>query len=295
MTQIDKAVAARRPAANRWNATDLGLIAVFAALVAGSALIAAVPGGRTGSPHHPADARGDAHRTGPRPRPGVRRRRSLRAPGTRRAADLQRRTQRARRPGRPLGGLHHWLPPRRDGGGLADRRRAPPHGGPSRQAPRGPAFAAAMVSSIIFVHGLGILGMMVNAKLDLAKAFLADLVLLPGRCDQERPGRDHRAGPAQGIPGPADPPDPDRGRTGRPAATAPRWITGREHHRWTGWRCGWRSTAAPHRRPCSLSCRWSSPSSGSASSAPTAPASPPCSGCSTDSWRPAAATVTVDG
>ena len=41
-------------------------------------------------------------------------------------------------------------------------------------------FAAAMVSSIIFVHGLGILGMMVNAKLDFSKAFLADLVFYPG-------------------------------------------------------------------------------------------------------------------
>ena len=41
-------------------------------------------------------------------------------------------------------------------------------------------FAAAMVSSIIFIHGLGILGMMVNAKLDFSKAFLADLVFYPG-------------------------------------------------------------------------------------------------------------------
>ncbi|HSL37554.1 MAG TPA: biotin transporter BioY, partial [Arthrobacter sp.] len=35
---------------NRWNATDLGLIAVFAALVAGSALIAAIPVAGMGVP-----------------------------------------------------------------------------------------------------------------------------------------------------------------------------------------------------------------------------------------------------
>ena len=37
-------------ARNRWNATDLGLIAVFAALVAGSALVAAIPVGGLGVP-----------------------------------------------------------------------------------------------------------------------------------------------------------------------------------------------------------------------------------------------------
>ncbi len=41
-------------------------------------------------------------------------------------------------------------------------------------------FAAAMVVSIVLVHGLGVLGMMVNGKLDLGKAFLADLVYYPG-------------------------------------------------------------------------------------------------------------------
>lgn len=41
-------------------------------------------------------------------------------------------------------------------------------------------FAAAMASSIVIVHGLGILGMMVNAKLDFGKALLADLPFLPG-------------------------------------------------------------------------------------------------------------------
>jgi biotin transport system substrate-specific component len=37
-----------------------------------------------------------------------------------------------------------------------------------------------MVSSIVFVHGLGVLGMMVNARLDFSKAFLADLAFYPG-------------------------------------------------------------------------------------------------------------------
>ena len=37
-----------------------------------------------------------------------------------------------------------------------------------------------MVSSIIFVHTLGVLGMMVNAKLSLSAAFLADLPFYPG-------------------------------------------------------------------------------------------------------------------
>ncbi|MEV7662400.1 biotin transporter BioY [Paenarthrobacter sp. NPDC089316] len=41
-------------------------------------------------------------------------------------------------------------------------------------------FAATMVSSIVIVHGLGILGMMANAKLDFGKALLADLPFLPG-------------------------------------------------------------------------------------------------------------------
>ena len=51
MTQTDGSAAAT-PALrrNRWNATDLGLIAVFAALVAGSALIAAIPVGGMGVP-----------------------------------------------------------------------------------------------------------------------------------------------------------------------------------------------------------------------------------------------------
>jgi biotin transport system substrate-specific component len=41
-------------------------------------------------------------------------------------------------------------------------------------------FVAAMVPSIVVVHGLGVLGMMVHAKLELSKAFLADLAYYPG-------------------------------------------------------------------------------------------------------------------
>jgi len=41
-------------------------------------------------------------------------------------------------------------------------------------------FAATMASSIVVIHGLGVLGMMANAKLDFGKAVLADLPFLPG-------------------------------------------------------------------------------------------------------------------
>ena len=51
MTQTDHPATARTPRRRgRWNATDLGLIAVFAALVAASALIAAIPVGGLGVP-----------------------------------------------------------------------------------------------------------------------------------------------------------------------------------------------------------------------------------------------------
>ncbi|HET8596041.1 MAG TPA: biotin transporter BioY [Intrasporangium sp.] len=41
-------------------------------------------------------------------------------------------------------------------------------------------FVSAMLTSIVVVHGLGILGMVVNADLSLADAFKADLVFYPG-------------------------------------------------------------------------------------------------------------------
>ena len=93
--------------------------------------------GRTRRPHHPADPGRHADRPGPGASAGLRRRRAVRSPGPRRAADLQRRAQRTRHPGRSLGGLHRRLRVRRHGRGLADRRRPPPHRGASRQAPCG--------------------------------------------------------------------------------------------------------------------------------------------------------------
>lgn len=41
-------------------------------------------------------------------------------------------------------------------------------------------FVATMISSVVIIHGLGVLGMMVNAKLDFSKAVLADLPFYPG-------------------------------------------------------------------------------------------------------------------
>ncbi|MFJ4207716.1 biotin transporter BioY [Paenarthrobacter sp. NPDC089675] len=41
-------------------------------------------------------------------------------------------------------------------------------------------FAATMAASIVIIHGLGVLGMMVNGKLDFTKAFIADLPYYPG-------------------------------------------------------------------------------------------------------------------
>lgn len=46
---------------------------------------------------------------------------------------------------------------------------------------RGPwLFAAGLAGSVVFIHPLGILGMMLTAKLDLPAAFAADLVFWPG-------------------------------------------------------------------------------------------------------------------
>ena len=37
-----------------------------------------------------------------------------------------------------------------------------------------------MISSIVLIHGLGVLGMVLNAKMDFSQAFLADLAFYPG-------------------------------------------------------------------------------------------------------------------
>jgi biotin transport system substrate-specific component len=170
-------VPARR---NRWNATDLGLIAVFAALVAGSALIAAIPVGGLGVPITLQTLA--VMLTGLALGPG----RAFAAVGLYVLLGLA---------GLPIfsGG--------RSGLGVL----AGPSAGYILAFPLAAAavgwltavvlrrttgrairlravllFAAAMVSSIIIVHSLGVLGMMVNAKLDFAKAFLADLAFYPG-------------------------------------------------------------------------------------------------------------------
>lgn len=165
---------------NRWNATDLGLIAVFAALVAGSALIAAIPVAGMGVPITVQTLA--VMLTGLALGPG----RAFAAVGLYVLLGLA---------GLPIfsGGRSGlgvlagpsagyiigfvfaaaavgWLTV------LVLRRTA---GRPGRLRAV-LLFAAAMVSSIIFVHGLGILGMMVNAKLDFSKAFLADMVFYPG-------------------------------------------------------------------------------------------------------------------
>lgn len=177
-TGSDAATRARQR--NRWNATDLALIAVFAALVAGSALIAAVPVAGLGVPITVQTLA--VMLTGLALGPG----RAFAAVGLYVLLGLA---------GLPIfsGGRSGlgvlagpsagyiigfvfaatavgWL------SALVLRRTA---GRPGRGRPA-LLFAAAMVSSIIFVHGLGILGVMLNAKLDFSKAFLGDLVFYPG-------------------------------------------------------------------------------------------------------------------
>ncbi|MEV7134565.1 biotin transporter BioY [Arthrobacter sp. NPDC093128] len=165
-----------KPGRKRWNATDLGLIAVFAALVAGSALIAAIPVGGLGVPItlQTLAVMLTGLALGPR--------RAFAAVGLYTLLGLA---------GLPIfsGG--------RSGLGIL----AGPSAGYIIAFPLAALavgwlativlrrtlkyrglflFAAAMATSIVLVHGLGVLGMMVNAKLDLSKAFLLDLAYYPG-------------------------------------------------------------------------------------------------------------------
>ncbi|MBT2595116.1 biotin transporter BioY [Arthrobacter sp. ISL-72] len=177
MTKTDNAVTSQAaPRRNRWNATDLGLIAVFAALVAGSALIAAIPVGGLGVPI------------------------TLQTLAVM-LAGL------ALGPGRAFAavGLYTLLGlaglPIFSGGRSGLGILAGPSAGYIIAFPLAAAavgwlttivlrrtlkyrglllFAAAMATSIVLVHGLGVLGMMLNAKLDLSKAFLLDLAYYPG-------------------------------------------------------------------------------------------------------------------
>jgi biotin transport system substrate-specific component len=180
MTQTDNAVTARTQRRNGWNATDLGLIAVFAALVAASALIAAIPVGGLGVPITVQTLA--VMLTGLALGPG----RAFAAVGLYVLLGLA---------GLPIfsGGRSGlgvlagpsagyiiafplaaaavgWL-------AVVVLRRTAARSGKIRGVL---LFAAAMVSSIIFVHTLGVLGMMVNGKLSLSAAFLADLAYYPG-------------------------------------------------------------------------------------------------------------------
>ncbi|KQR63440.1 transcriptional regulator [Arthrobacter sp. Leaf337] len=185
MTHTDKAVTNQpatspepgaQSARHRWNATDLGLIAVFAALVAGSALIAAIPVGGLGVPITLQTLA--VMLTGMALGPG----RAFAAVGLYTLLGLA---------GLPIfsGG--------RSGLGIL----AGPSAGYIIAFPLAALavgwlttivlrrtvkyrglflFAAAMATSIVLVHSLGVLGMMVNGKLDLSKAFLLDLAYYPG-------------------------------------------------------------------------------------------------------------------
>ena len=164
----------------RWNATDLGLIAVFAALVAGSALVAAIPVAGMGVPITVQTLA--VMLTGLALGPG----RAFAAVGLYVLLGLAGlpifsggRSGLGVLAGPSAGYIIGFVFAATAAGWLTVvvlRRTA---GRPGRLRAV-LLFAAAMVSSMIFVHGLGILGMMVNAKLDVSKAFLADLVFYPG-------------------------------------------------------------------------------------------------------------------
>ncbi|MFF2840958.1 biotin transporter BioY [Paenarthrobacter sp. NPDC057981] len=187
MSKTDSATAAdataadatvQRPAASRkrWNATDLGLIAVFAALVAVSSIVPGIPVGALGVPITLATL-------------------TVMLSGLVLGAGR----------GFAAVGLYVLLGlaglPIFSGGRSGLGILAGPSAGYIVAFPLAAAatgylaavvirrtvkyrglwlFAATMVSSIVIVHGLGILGMMVNAKLDFGKALLADLPFLPG-------------------------------------------------------------------------------------------------------------------
>lgn len=164
----------------RWNATDLGLIAVFAALVAGSALIAAIPVGGLGVPITLQTLA--VMLTGLALGPG----RAFAAVGLYVLLGLA---------GLPIfsggrSGLGVLAGPSA-GYIIAFPLAAAAVGWLSAVVLRRTAgktarlravllFVAAMVSSIVFVHTLGVLGMVLNAKLELSKAVLADLAFYPG-------------------------------------------------------------------------------------------------------------------
>ncbi|WP_211880642.1 biotin transporter BioY [Pseudarthrobacter albicanus] len=180
MTQTDNSVTARSPRRTRWSATDLGLIAVFAALVAASALVAAIPVGGLGVPITVQTLA--VMLTGLALGPG----RAFAAVGLYvllGIAGLPIFSGGRSGPGilaTPSAGYIIAFPLAAAAAGwlaVVVLRRTAARSGKIRGVL---LFAAAMVSSIIFVHTLGVLGMMVNAKLSLSAAFLADLPFYPG-------------------------------------------------------------------------------------------------------------------
>jgi biotin transport system substrate-specific component len=161
----------------RWNATDLGLIAVFAALVAASAVVPAIPVGAVGVPItvQTLAVMLTALTLGPG--------RAFAAVGLYVLLGLA---------GLPIfsggrGGLGVLAGPSA-GYIIAFPLVAAAVGWLAAVVLRRVTgkvralalFASAMAGSIVFVHTLGVLGLMVNAKLDLSKAFLSDLVFYPG-------------------------------------------------------------------------------------------------------------------
>lgn len=175
----DSSPATGRPGRRRrrWNATDLGLIAVFAALVAVSAVVPAIPVGALGVPVTVQTLA--VMLTGLALGPG----RAFAAVGLYVLLGLA---------GLPIfsngrGGLGVLAGPSA-GYILAFPIAAAAVGWLAAVVLRRTTgkvralalFAAAMAGSIVFVHGLGILGLVVNARLELSKAFLADLAFYPG-------------------------------------------------------------------------------------------------------------------
>ncbi|WP_367645892.1 biotin transporter BioY [Paenarthrobacter ureafaciens] len=176
MTQTHSTKGPGAAARRRWNATDLGLVAVFAALVATSAILPGIPVGALGVP-------------------------------------ITLVTLTVMLSGLVLGagrgfaavGLYVLLGlaglPIFSGGRSGLGILATPSAGYIIAFPLAAAatgyltsliirktvrfraallFAATMASSVLIIHALGIVGMMVNGKLDLPKAFLADLPFYPG-------------------------------------------------------------------------------------------------------------------
>lgn len=164
----------------RWDATDLGLIAVFAALVAASALVAAIPVAGLGVPITlqtlAVMLTGLALGAG----------RAFAAVGLYLLLGLAGlpifsggRSGLGVLAGPSAGYIIGFLLAATAVGALTAvvLRRTAGRSGKLRAVL---LFCAAMVSSIVFVHGLGILGMVINAKLSFSAAFVADLAFYPG-------------------------------------------------------------------------------------------------------------------